>query len=236
MAKKTELKIANVLNDIYIKSKSKICFSLNEMRDHHNIGVGIWNILKNEKLIKKIDTGKYVYIGNSPTYELVKIIYEKYIEYNTTIMRDSVNKRSKEFTLFGEKMPKEYPKKEKLIEINKIGKLSEVRSKYAENKKIINLIQDNIHLILKSELSKINEQINEIKKEFKQLKDAIYNIDNYNEQIEKRLNGQIDYLSQELKNQNTAMYTIKDSQDRAINKLHLLSETPKKSFITKLFS
>lgn len=50
------------------------------------------------------------------------------------------------------------------------------------------------------------------------------------------LNNQIILLSKELKNLNTAMYTIKDSQDRAINKLYESSETHKKSFISKLFS
>ncbi len=228
----TKNKIELLLNDIYLKSKKNETFKPNHICAYYHLGNQLSVILHKFGYAKVIERGKYFYIGNPVTDKLVEEVYKHYFEYR----KNQRNKKNnKEKLLFGETI-KEYPKKEKHIEINKIGKLSEIRSRVAEDKRIINLIQDNIHLILKGELSKINEQIIEIKKEFKQLKDAIYNIDNYNEQIEKRLNGQIDYLSQELKNQNTAMYTIKDSQDRAINKLHLLSETPKKSFITKLFS
>lgn len=71
-----KIKYFNCLNEIYTQIKNKDRAYLDNICKSHSIAKGISTVMQEQKIIKKIARGKYIWIGNRPDFEMVEDIIE----------------------------------------------------------------------------------------------------------------------------------------------------------------
>jgi hypothetical protein len=161
MAKKTELKIANILNDIFIKAKSKIAFNPKEMQYHHHIGSGFFTILKKSNLLHKVSEGQYIYIGKNPDYHLIKKLHDDYILYGRVNLNNYIAKESKNII-------------KGTLEFTNKDKENDERCTMIE--RINNHKKENPYVVMVKENRNLRDELNQYRQENDRLKDELYRI------------------------------------------------------------
>ena len=107
MAKLTKQKLSLMLNDIYLKSKRNETFNPSDIMTYYHLGQNFSTILRTYGYCKKIDTGKYLYIGKFINQELIDEVYNHYMKYKK---KEKVKEKQKGNYLFEEKDNKQQVK------------------------------------------------------------------------------------------------------------------------------
>jgi hypothetical protein len=164
MAKLTKQKLSLMLNDIYLKSKRNETFNPSDIMTYYHLGQNFATILRAYGYCKKIDTGKYTYIGKSINEELINEIYNHYMKYKKK-EKEKVNEKQKGNYLFEEK-----DNKQQVRFLNDTGLIDMIFKRNDELNKKVNELEksvDKLYEHIKArDLNKLHENKFPQKKSF----------------------------------------------------------------------